>query len=99
MNKYYYKDFLVRKSDNLYTFAVGCVINGKLKVYGCHSNLELAEKKFNETKILLEKNYKSWLNIPEEDKKYFSEEECERRAKSIKFQFDNLMIIKLELRK
>ena len=99
MNKYYYNDFLVRKSDNLYTFAVGCVNNGKLKVYGCHRNLELAEKKFNETKILLEKNYKSWLNISEENKKYFSEEECERRAKSIKFQFDNLMIIKLELRK
>lgn len=98
MKKYYYNDFLIRKSDNVYTYAVGCIINNKFKVYGCHRNLELATERFNATKTMLEKNYKSWLNVPEEDKKWFTEEVCEQHAKSLKFQFDNLMIVKLELK-
>ena len=98
MKKYYFGNFLVRKSNNEYTHAVACIVNEKLKVYGCHSNYQLAIKRFNETKADLERVYKSWENVSEEDKKIFTPEECERNAKKYKYIFDNLMLIKLEVK-
>lgn len=98
MKKYYYNNFLVRKSDNDYAYAVGCIVGNNLKLFGCHRNLDLATKRFNETKKDLERCYKSWENVPEEDMKYFSVADCERNFKASKYLFDNLMIIKLEVR-
>lgn len=96
MKKYYYNDFLIRRSDNNYTYATGCIVDKKFKVYGCHSNYKLAVKRFNETKADLERVYKSWENVSEEDKNFFGEEECIRNAKKYKYMFNNLMVVKLE---
>lgn len=96
MKKYYYNSFLIRKSDNEYAYAVGCVIGNKFKVYGCHRNYELAVKRFIETKHMLEKNFNSWGT--KDAIEYFGKEFCDKKFNNIKFQFDNLMLVKLEVK-
>lgn len=96
MKKYYFNNILIRKSNNDYAYAVGCIIGDKFKVFGCHRNLALAKTRFIETKRALERNYKSWATP--DAIAYFGDTVCAKKFNSIKFQFDNLMIIKLEVK-
>ena len=65
-----------------------------IKVFGCHRNYELAKTRFIETKRTLERNYKSWATPYAITR--FGNDICAKKFKCIKFQFDNLMIVKLE---
>ena len=94
MKKYYYNNFLICKSKNEYAYAVGCVIDNKFKVFGCYRNYNLATKRFIETKRMLEKNYKLWSSPVAIA--CFGNDACDKIFYNIKFQFDNLMLIKLE---
>ena len=102
MKKYYYNDYLIRKSNNDYSFAVCSFDESKnsIKVYSCHSSLKLARKKLIREATRMEQALQSWkyvLKDPQEHA-HVTMEEAKAYYDQIEKNLDTLSIVKLEAR-
>ena len=103
MKKYYYKDYLIRKSNRDYSYAV-CSVNEadkKVLVYSCHSSLELAKvslKRESEHIGYALQNCKKVLDAPEAWLSIGSIESAKALYERLKKNLDNLRIVKIEAR-
>ena len=103
MKKYYYNDYLIRKSKRDYSYAV-CSVNEadkKVIVYSCHSSLELAKVSLKRESERIDYALQSWkkmLDAPEEWLSIGSIEVAKAYYESTKKNLDNLRIVKIEAR-
>lgn len=102
MKKYYYNDFLIRKSNNDYSFAFCSFDESKksIKVYSCHGSLELARIDFKREATRLDQALQSWKKVLDAPEEWSATSIEEARAfyTRIKRDLDTLSIIKLEAR-
>lgn len=103
MKKYYYNDYLIRRSKRDYSYAV-CSVNEadkKVIVYSCHSSLELAKVSLKRESERISYALQSWKRVLDAPKVWLtmgSLEAAKAHYEIAKKNLDNLKIVKIEAR-